>query len=730
MDLQPKTIFLKESEKDVFTTLQEKGIETKSFSKKFQYLFKKVYNNEVGYYNFMQDGVLYKFIILPKSIDINDSEKEKSFVNYLLHYYRINNKYAYDKTKKIPNSVLSLAFESNNNTEQVHDPVALFEFYKTKAILKNIEAFFQKYKNYKRVEQDYISQAIKHKLNLTKNIKEMNKSKIHQSKRVDVMYSQLATVSYYVLKLYIQKRLNHVDIHNAKVLKQHAMKINSLIARRYGIDRSFSLSLPKLYGHKVTKVFQKKDEYKMLLANLRSLFGYEQLYKDSQNMASIRHDLYTSSLFINPSNFYEWYVYDILKKYADANGKTIAFDKQEGTVTKYKLNDEPKSSNPDYIFTDQKSNVKIVIDAKWKTIDSLSDVKSGDYLKLQFDNVLLEKSSFGTVPYLIYPVINMEDRVCSVTYEDNNIFAFNLLEIDMNFTDKDNSLSFFYDFKMKAKEIEKKEETEANRNKGSQLSKVIEASRNETITKLIEAENEEEKESIGGLFDEKLWQKSEALTKELEIKVLPEVQVLLDEFSNVMEEESITFLKSTSTIYAHYKDIEDITFDFSMPGSGLWKLIEVELNTSLIWQLRILSKVCDHYSPWIKTCKRNARIDQGLDSGKKVSLSMSDKKDKSKLQSVMLGGIKLLLDDQSTLSEFEDYFRHNKDDENFLKNDLVNVIEQVIEFRNEHAHIRAMSKEIFKALWDLLFMHNEKDDNVLKKMLRFKRNMKGYIDER
>lgn len=731
MDLQTKTIFLKESEKDVFATLQEQGIETKTFSEKFQYLFNKVYNNEVGYYSFIQDDVLYKFIVLPKSIGINDDEKEKSFVNYLLHYYRINNKYAYDKTKKISNSVLSLAFESNNKTEQVHDPIALFEFHKTRAMLKNIEAFFQKHKHYKRVEQDYISQSIRHKLTLTKNIKEINKSKIHQSKRVDVLYSQIATVSYYVLKLYIQKRLKSTDIHNAKVLKHHVMKINSLIARKYGVDKGFSLSLPKLYGHKVTKVFQKKDEYKMLLVNLRSLFGYEQLYKDSQNLASVRHDLYTSSFFIEPSMFYEWYVYDILKEYADANGKTIKFDKKEGTTTQYFLNENPKSSNPDFVLCDEEQKVNIVIDTKWKNIIKFGDIKQDDYLKLQFDSTLLEHNKYGTVSDLVYPKIDIEEKVFKVRHDERELYRFNILEIDMNFANKDNSLFFTYDFEEQAEELKKQESKESNKQSAIVFSEDIQTKRDETVSQLIAAENVETKESLGGLFDEQLCEQGRELVKALDVEIiLPEVEELLEEFSDVLEDESIIFLKSTSTIYAHYKDEISVAFDFSMPASGLWKLIEVELNTSFIWQLRILSLVCDKHNPWDKICKRNARIYQDLDNNKKVSLSMSDKKDKSKLQSVMLGGIKLLLEDKSTLDEFNAYFILHEEDSHFIKNVLPDIIAEVSIFRNEHAHIKAMSKDIFEKLWNLLFGKDTVGNSELHKLLILKRNMKVYINDR
>ncbi len=730
MDLQTKTIFLKESEKDVFATLKEQGIETKIFSEKFQYLFNKVYNNEVGYYSFVQENVLYKFIVLAKSIGINDDEKEKSFVNYLLHYYRINNKYAYDKTKKIPNSVLSLAFESNNKTEQVHDPIALFEFHKTKAILKNIEAFFQKHKHYKRVEQDYISQAIKHKLNLTKNIKEMNKSKIHQSKRVDVLYSQIATVSYYVLKLYIQKRLKSTDVHNTKVLKPYVMKINSLIARKYGVDKGFSLSLPKLYGHKVTKVFQKKDEYKMLLVNLRSLFGYEQLYKDSQNLASLRHDLYNSSFFIEPSLFYEWYVYDILKQYAEKNAKAIRFDKEEGTRTTYHINDKEASSNPDFILRDKNQKVNIVIDTKWKNITKFADIKQDDYLKLQFDSTLLKKNGYGTVSYLVYPKIGIEERVFKVKHDERELYRFNILEIDMNFANADNSLFFTYDFEEKAKELKKQESQESNNQNAIVFSEDIQTKRDEIVSQLIAAESVETKESLGGLFDEQLWKQGRELVKALDIEIiLPEVAELLEEFSDVLEDESIIFLKSTSTIYAHYKDETSANFDFSMPASGLWKLIEVELNTSFIWQLRILSKVCDNKSSWHKVCKNNAKIYQDLDNNKKVFLSMSDKKDKSKLQSVMLGGIKLLIEDKSTLDEFNAYFIRHEEDFHFIENVLPDIIAKVSIFRNEHAHIKAMSKDIFEELWNLLFGKDTVGNSELHKLLILKRNMKVYINE-
>jgi hypothetical protein len=301
----------------------------------------------------------------------------------------------------------------------------------------------------------------------------------------------------------------------------------------------------------------------------------------------------------------------------------------------------------------------------------------------------------------------------------------------MKFEQYGNSLEFDFDVQKLQENIEKEEKKQGIKQFSTKSTLAVQGQRNNVIQKLIEAEVMEEKEELGGLFDDALWMESEKLTKSLDTEIiLGEVKEILSEFSDIMEDESITFIKSTSTIYGHYKDEESVVFDFSMPGSGLWKLIEVELNTSFIWQLRILSKVCDNQSSWNKACKSNAKIYQDLDNGKKVFLSMSDKKDKSKLQSVMLGGINLLLEDKSTLDEFNTYFENNQEDIDFIQNILPNIIGKVSIFRNEHAHIKSMSKNIFDELWDLLFEKDQADKNVLQKLLIFKRNMKVYINER
>lgn len=725
-----RTIFLKENEKDVFGVLQEQGIDVKVFEHHLAGFFNRVYNNYVGYYVFKQNEVIYKLIVLPKTIQESISA-EKEFVNYLLHYYRVNNIYKFDKEKKIPNSLLQLAFKSNSGEKNSHNLLDEFQSYKYKAILQSIESFFKRHKNSKRIKINYVSQSIKHKLNLKRNIKELDKTKIHQIQSKDVVFSMLATVTYNALKLFLAHKLENINEKYKNELFREVKKLKNFLLKKYNIEKGYKLTLTYLQGVKLEKLFSKTEENKQLLVDIKSLFGFEQMYKDNAISVDHKNDLTTTSLFINPIIFYEWYVYDVLTNYADASGKSILFDKKEGTGTKYYLNSKEKSSNPDYILTDEVNKVKIVIDAKWKNVNEFGDIKPSDYLKLKFDVSLLKSKGYGVGSYLIYPNINIQlENNFSMLVDDKSIFNFNTIVIDMEFEKYSNNLDFDFNIDKISKSIEAEGNKEAVRQLAIKSTLDIQPQRNKIIQQLIDSESTEEKEKLGGLFDNTLWEKSVSLVKSLNTEIiLEEVEEILNEFDTIMEKESITFIKSTSTIYAHYKDEESITFDFSMPGSGLWKLIEVELNTSFIWQLRILSKVCDNQNSWNKFCKRNAKIYQDLDNGKKVFLSMSDKKDKSKLQSVTLGGISLLLEDKSTLDEFNTYFLEYKEDFDFIQNVLPSIILKVTTFRNEHAHIKAMSKDIFEELWGLLFEKDTTGKNQLQKLLIFKKNMKVYINE-
>ena len=61
---------------------------------------------------------------------------------------------------------------------------------------------------------------------------------------------------------------------------------------------------------------------------------------------------------------------------------------------------------------------------------------------------------------------------------------------------------------------------------------------------------------------------------------------IVDEFSDVMDGETMRFLITSETIKEFAGKKPPTTFDHSAPGCGLWKAIEIELNLSLVLHLR------------------------------------------------------------------------------------------------------------------------------------------------
>ena len=716
-----KTIFLKENEKDIFQALKNQGIKTEVFEHRLAELFNRVYNNYVGYYIFKQNNRVYKMIVLPKTIEPSDSA-EKEFVDYLLHYYRIKNIYKLDKERNIPASLLQLAFESNKSQENSHRVLEEFQSYKYMAILQEIESFFKRHKNSKRVRVDYLSQSVKHKLNLKRNIKELDKTKIHQIQSKDVVFSILATVTHNALKLFISQKYSAK--YGAELLRE-IKRIQNRLLKKYKIERGYKLSFSGLQSIKTTKLFSKTQETRQLLVDIKSLFGFEQMYRDSDISIEYRQDLMTTSFFINPSDFYEWYVYDILKKYTDTNGKTIEFDKKQETATTYLLNKYEKISKPDYILTDEELKIKIVIDAKWKNVKKLKNVESSDYLKLKFDAFLLEKKGYGTISYLVYPNINIEDRKFNISLDNSSIFKFNTLEVDMEFEKHGNSLEFEFDIRKLQESIKKESQIEEYKSIAERLSIELEIERNSIVSKLINAEDNEEREKLKEELDNKLQTLGLELSERLEEQELePEIAEIFESYSDILEDESKKFLQSSSAIYSYYKDKQYEHFDYSMPGSGFWKLIELELNTSFVWHIRIGSRVCDNTCPWTNISVPNQKVSQRIEHGNNVILNKTEIDNELKLQGIMLGGIRTLCLDSNTLNQFfNNFFSSNETSKLFVEDELVSLIEKVSKLRNEHAHIKAMSLKKFEELRSVLFGKNKGEMNIIKKLLEFKKSL-------
>jgi len=705
------TIFLRENEKDIFQTLKDQGIDTTVFEHYLADLFNRVYNNFVGYYLFKQDNIVYKIVVLPKTIKPSETA-EKEFVNYLLHYYRINNIYKFDKTKQIPNSLLQLAFESTNSEDCGHELLEYFQTYRYKALLQSIENFFKKHKNSKRVKVDYISQSIKHRLNLKKNIKELDKTKIHQIQSKDVIYSLLATVTFHALELFVSYKIDMIANELKEELINEVKKLQNILLKKYYIERGYKVSIAILQGLKVEKIFSKTTESKQLLMNIKSLFGFEQMYKESAIQIQYRQDLTTNSFFIDPIYFYEWYVYDILKNYAQEQALKILFDKDQenNTTIKYDLssvggNDKERSSHPDYILIDEQENIKIVLDAKWKNVTKLGDIHSSDFLKLKHDAVLLNKGAYKTIPYLVYPqYITLNDKV-KITVNNDSYFHFNVLQIDMNFKERDNSIDFSYDYNQIQKEVSDEIKNEKLESIAQESSEDIQDQRNAIIEKILNSDTLVDKEAVFASLEKELLVKAENLSDSLEEYVSPKIRYIIEKYGNILEPDSKKFLKSSSSIYNYYKDKNYEHFDYSMPGSGLWKLVELELNSSFVWYIRILKNICDKNSKTISLLESDESFKIGW-----VELNEYERNSNC-LKSLMLGQIKFLAGNKGIKKQIKN---------DFISDELFDLLKNIIAVRNEHAHIKAMSLKKFEQLSDILFGTDEGQSNIIK-LLEFKK---------
>lgn len=435
---------------------------------------------------------------------------------------------------------------------------------------------------------------------------------------------------------------------------------------------------------------------------------------------------------LNSSTFYEWYVYDILE---DTLGHqySILFDKHKDvnkrTKTQYDLtsksdSDKKRNSKPDYILIDEEKKIKVVLDAKWKNIDKLSKIESDDFLKLKLDAELLNNNGYATVPYLIYPDYPNENDHIEIAKEDNQYFVFGVLKIDMNFDKDKNNLDFKYDFEKIKEQIEQEKYEKAMLASSENLTSEINTYRSELITQLLNSENLENKERVFGELDHALLESAEKLVEKLEEKISPEIIEILENYKDVLEEDSKKFLKSSSSIYNYYKYKQFEHFDYSMPGSGLWKLVELELNTSFSWFLRIKSNVCNNTCPWTNISNSRRSITQDLENRKQVKLNQFEHNDTRKLQGIMLGGIILLLNDNKTVEEFDEI---DEFDRIPFISELTELLSKVIALRNDHAHIKAMSLEKFDELYNTLFDNQNIEESQLCKLLEFKKIIINFI---
>jgi len=378
-----------------------------SVLKKLKFISDKQSNNYIGYFQFKTHNKYVKIYVLPKitpKINNDDETNIANFHKFLQKYYNIKDKYNFIKPKIIDSNIIDLNFSSIEN-------LILTKYQNS---LKVIFNFFKKHKKHKYIDTEYLSQSIKGKLNISKNIIEPNKSIIHQYKKEVINHSKLAFISSFAIKYFKKNILVNInDISNE--LHTSSKKSLNLINQKFNKDTNMSLNINSILSRKIRKLFKKNDE-KLLLHSIFILLGMDEYHSNhkTDNMVSV---------FFRPEKLYELIVYDnLISNYqnyqikADFKGETTTSYNLIGNSVTYK-----NDSQPDFIV--ESDDEIIIIDAKWKLLNDKP--KLDDTLKLERDLKVIE-SIKNKKAYLYYPIININSNNFRIDYSD---FTFSVKEV-------------------------------------------------------------------------------------------------------------------------------------------------------------------------------------------------------------------------------------------------------------------------------------------------------------
>ena len=404
-----KNIFINENE-NIFEALsdqEENIVLNPNIKKHLKFISKKKGNNYIGYYQFLNDNVYYKIYILPKTTPRveNDETNKKNFIDLLSKYYQLKNRYSSINFERRNKNIVDFSLESEKEQKK-SDELDDFIAYKYIDALQTIESFFKKHKNSLVKEKKFYAQSIRHQFDLKRNILEADKSKIHQRKKEPYLYSKLATISVEVLHHFIK--------HKGK--NREAKKLKNRIEAKYNSD-NYGFKPKEISSKKVLKLFKSSDEKELYLA-LLTLLGVESYFEENSYKEMLKlHNQHAH--FFRPENLFEWVVYDSL---VEKHGKGSVKMKSSYLYT---IANEEREAKPDFIVTDG-DNI-IVIDAKWKVLESRMKISFDDVAKLWRDALLTE----ATKSILIYPQISFEARTISLDIM-NEQFNFELEVIDIN----------------------------------------------------------------------------------------------------------------------------------------------------------------------------------------------------------------------------------------------------------------------------------------------------------
>ena len=424
-----REIFISENENLVQKLIEEDiDLTCIKAKKELAKISAKVFNSKVGYIAFKgKEETLYKVYVIPKIFDTNMSNQElkKKFFQYMKRAFELIGKYGKKYYEEFENYDTILLFHKRGRAFIDFEDVISFKYGK---VLQDIYLYFQKHMAYKVKHEAYYSQTLKHKLDLKRNVKELDKSKIHQIRKDILIYSELAFITYQVVNTFQKTKLRILDKITRKNLEYLVNKLKNLLRRKYKADTSKSMNVKRLLSSS-TKTLFRKTEDKKLYSLLLSLLSEEIKMDDKDKDITVIPNVIT--FFVSPEKIYELHVFDCFS--SKLKNKSVRFQQSKEYKIVINGHSKGKKSIPDILIKTEGST--LLIDVKWKILEK--EPSDEDILKLERDTKVWKKSGKKLIPILIYPkivnpLLNRKFNKIHLNFPDEKTFGFYITQIDIS----------------------------------------------------------------------------------------------------------------------------------------------------------------------------------------------------------------------------------------------------------------------------------------------------------
>ena len=347
----------------------------------------KSHNNKVGMYRFQSNGIVKNIYVYPKVI----RPLEDEFISYIDRVLELISKYpSLAKMYRVDKSLLDLAVhDSRPEIESSKDIIHLY--YQT--VIGSIIDFFSKHESSIKKHRKVFSTSLDYDLDLYENISNIKKTELAQIKKETSNYSYFAAITLSTLNKFLRQKKGLITKDIDRLAKLAIGKIK----KKYNLTKAVKYT--ELFKSRSRKKFRSKKEL-ILYSSLMKLLGLDRGLKGENKAFRLDELSEGFALFFPPEIFYEVEVYHQLIS-------VYGFDSVEIKPSKpYQLQsrESQKSfylrSEPDFII--KHGGETVVIDAKWKILDSLDSSFMTDYMKLYRDRELFNSNKM----MLVYPVVS------------------------------------------------------------------------------------------------------------------------------------------------------------------------------------------------------------------------------------------------------------------------------------------------------------------------------------